>query len=383
MRALLDRRRFLISTSAAAAVPLAVAVAPASAASAPLSAPAAVPTAAAHLAATPPLVRLSANENPYGPGPAARAAIASAALEACRYDSGDMQRLIEAIAAYEKVDKDRIALGAGSGELLHNLAFSYCERGQLVCAWPTFGQIMAFAEKLGCEIRKVPLDANLRHDLPALSAAITPNSSLLYICNPNNPTGTAVDGPSLRDFCAKQAAQTLVVVDEAYLDLVDEGATESMVDLVRSGANVVVLRTFSKIHGLAGLRVGYALARPDVAAKLRRNQLTFPSIVGLRAACASMGDAGFLARTRAALIADRQRFGEACKSLGLRYAAPQGNFVFVQVGMPVDEFRKRMRAQSVEVGRAFDLYSDWCRITIGTNSDTTTCINALRAALKT
>ena len=104
--------------------------------------------------------------------------LASATEEACRYDGGDTQRLIEALAAKEGVDKGRIVLGAGSGELLNNLALTYCTLGQLVCAWPTYAQIATFAEKLGCQIRKVPLDAQLRHDLPALEAAITPNTSL-------------------------------------------------------------------------------------------------------------------------------------------------------------------------------------------------------------
>lgn len=376
MTTALDRRQFLASGAALAAL------APLGAAEAaqPLSGRGKEASGAA--AALPTPVRLSANENPYGPGPAARAAIASATSEACRYDSGDMQRLIDALAAKEKVDKDRIVLGCGSGELLHVLAFSYCERGQLVCAWPTFGQMMAFAEKVGCEVRKVPLNAELRHDLPALTAATTANTSLIYVCNPNNPTGTVVEGASLREFCARMAAQTLVVVDEAYLDLVDEGATESMVDLVRDGANVVVLRTFSKIHGLAGLRIGYGVARADVAARLRRNQMAFPSIIGMRAAFASLGDSDFLTRTRAALIADRRRVSAACTELGLRYAAPQGNFVFVQVGMPVEEFRKRMRARQVEVGRAFEPLTDWCRITVGTTAETTACIAAMREALR-
>jgi histidinol-phosphate aminotransferase len=205
----------------------------------------------------------------------------------------------------------------------------------------------------------------------------------MYICNPNNPSGTVVDGASLREFCLRQSAQTLVVIDEAYLDLVDEGATDSMVDLVRSGANVVVLRTFSKIHGLAGLRIGYAIARPDVAARLRRSQMTFPSIIGLRAALASLGDKDFLTHTRNALIADRRRFAAFCDELRLHYAPPQGNFIFVDVGMPADEFRKRMRTRLVEVGRPFEPLTNYSRITIGTTAETTACIAAMREALKT
>lgn len=327
-------------------------------------------------------LRLSANENPWGPGPQARAAIIAATDEGCRYGFDFQQRLVEAIAAKEKVEKDRIVVGSGSGELLHMLAFGWCDRGQVVCAWPTFNQLMSFAEKIGAETKKVPLDAELRHDLPALAAATTPNTSLLYVCNPNNPSGTVIDGARLRAFCSEMAQRTLVVVDEAYLDLVDAGATESMVDLVRGGANLVVLRTFSKIHGLAGLRVGYALARPDVAAKLRRLQLATPNVIGLAAATASLGDAEFLARTRAALIADRKRITATCDELGMRYAPPQGNFVFFKPGMPLDAFRAKMKEKQIEVGRPFEPLLDWCRVSVGTTEETTVFIEALRAVAR-
>ena len=327
-------------------------------------------------------IRLSANENPWGPGPPERAAIGAATDEGCRYGFDFQQRLIEAVAAKEQVDKGLIAVGSGSGELLQMLAFGWCDRGQVVCAWPTFNQLMSFAEKVGSEVRKVPLDANLAHDLPALAAATTPNTSLLYVCNPNNPSGTVIGGGALRAFSAEMAQRTLVVVDEAYLDLVDEGATESMVDLVRAGANVVVLRTFSKIHGLAGLRVGYAIARPDVVAKLRRLQFATPNVLGLAAATASLGDADFLARTRASLVADRRRITAACDELGLRYAPPQGNFVFFKPGMPLDAFRTKMKARQIEVGRPFEPLLDWCRVSVGTTDETSVFIEALRASVE-
>ncbi len=327
-------------------------------------------------------IRLSANENPWGPGPQARAAITAAMDEGCRYGFDFQQRLVEAVAAKEKVDKGLVAVGSGSGELLHMLAFGWCDRGQVVCAWPTFNQLMSFAEKVGSEVRKVPLDAELRHDLPALAQVTTPNTSLLYVCNPNNPSGTVIDGPRLKAFCAEMAQRTLVVVDEAYLDLIDEGATESMVGLARAGANVVVLRTFSKIHGLAGLRVGYAIARPDVAAKLRRLQLATPNVLGMAAATASLGDAEFLARTRASLVADRRRITAACDELGLRYAPPQGNFVFFKPGMPLDAFRAKMKERQIEVGRPFEPLLDWCRVSVGTTEETTVFIEALRGVVK-
>jgi histidinol-phosphate aminotransferase len=327
-------------------------------------------------------IRLSANENPWGPGPQARAAIVAATDESCRYGVDFVRRLVDLLAAKEQVERDRIVLGSGSAELLHMLALGWGERKQVVCAWPTFNQLMAFAERLGCETKKVPLDAALKHDLAALAAATGSDTSLLYVCNPNNPTGTAIDGPSLRAFCTQMAQRTLVVVDEAYLELADDGATESMVDLVRGGANLVVLRTFSKLHGLAGLRIGYAIARPDLAARLRRHQTTTPNTLGLAAAAASLGDAEFLARTRASLIADRRRVAAACDELGLKYAPPQGNFVFLAPGMPIDVFRAKMKEKQIEVGRPFEPLLDWCRVSVGTTEETTVFIDALRAVVK-
>lgn len=314
-------------------------------------------------------IRIASNENPYGPGPMARAAIAASTQDSCRYAGREFGALLEKLQKIEGVGKGQIVLGSGSGELLNVLAIAYCDRGELVCGWPSFEFIMSYASKLGCELRKVPLDGDHAHDLPAMAAATSANTSLIYVCNPNNPTGTAIPGARLREFCRAQSQRALVVVDEAYLDLVDPGATESMVDLVREGANVVILRTFSKIHGLAGLRIGYAVARADVAARLRRFSTTIPNILGLAAASASLDDTQFLAATRKQILADRRRLTDLCDSKGVRYAKPQGNFVFVKVGMPAAEFSKAMLAEKIEVSRPFDLYPDWNRITIGTRAE--------------
>ncbi len=323
-------------------------------------------------------IKISGNENPWGPGPAARAAIAASTDEACRYGMDAYAELADIIAKREGVDKDRVLITSGSGELLHMLAVTYCDRGQLVCAWPTFSQMMAYAEKFGCEIRKVPLDQAMQHDLPALAAAVTPNSSLLYVCNPNNPTGTVIAAEPLRAFAREMQQRALVVSDEAYLDLVEEGSTESLVGLVRENLNVVVLRTFSKIHGLAGLRVGYAVAPPAVIQRLRRYAMTTPPTISMRAAGASMGDSAFLASTRKSLLEDRARVCKACDELGLEYANPQGNFVFMNVKMPADDFRKKMQAEQIQVGRTFEPYTNWSRVSIGTTAETSYFIEALR-----
>ena len=323
------------------------------------------------------VARLSANENPYGPGPKARAAIQAAVAESCRYSIGSYTQLLDALARHENVARENIVLGAGSGELLHMLALEYVGRGELVTAWPTFNQITAYAEKLGASVKRVPLDAAMRHDLPAMAQATTGNTGLVYVCNPNNPTGTAVDGSRLHDFCRAVAQHALVVVDEASLELVEPGATASMVDLARAGENVIVLRTFSKIHGLAGLRIGYGIGEANNMARLRRMQMTFPNTIGLEAALASLNDAEFLAQTKRALSIDRRRMVEVCRALGLDCTDSQGNFIFVNTGMPASQFRERMLAHSIEVGRNFEPYSNWCRVSVGTRAETDQFLAAL------
>lgn len=323
-------------------------------------------------------IRLSLNENPWGPGPKARAAVAAAIDDGCRYGGEYGTRLIAAIAALEGVATERVVLGSGSGELLHMLALGWATRGTVSCAWPTFGQLMAFAEKVGAEVRKVPLDAALRHDLDALDAATPSGTGLLYLCNPNNPTGTVVNGARLREFVRRLSARTLVVVDEAYMDLVEPGATESMVDLTRGEDNVVVLRTFSKVHGLAGLRVGYALGRPDTLRRLRSLQMATPNVLGLAAAAASLEDKAFISMSRDRIVADRRRITKVCNELGMQCSDSHGNFVFVRTGMPLAQFRERMKTLGFEVGRPFEPLNDWCRISIGTTADNDLLIDALR-----
>jgi histidinol-phosphate aminotransferase len=328
----------------------------------------------------PALLPLNYNENPLGPGPKAREAMIASLGDGWRYADGDpLQRLIAAIAAHEKVAPERIAVGSGSGELLHILALGWASRGSVTCAWPTFGQLMGFAEAVGATVRRVPLDAGLRHDAAAIDAATPTGTSLVYLCNPNNPTGTVLPAAELRELCLTLAARTLVVVDEAYMDFIEPGATGSMVDLARGGADVVVLRTFSKLHGLAGLRVGYAIGRPDTIERMRSLELVSPNMPGVVAATASLGDRDFIARSRDSVMADRRRVSAVCRELGMECSDSHGNFVFVRTGMPATEFRDRMRGLGIEVGRPFPPLTDWSRISLGKPADNAALIVALRA----
>jgi histidinol-phosphate aminotransferase len=370
----LSRRTALLGAAALLAplAPRLGAAAPATAVAAPAAVAAAGP------------IRLDSNENPYGPSPAARRAILASAAEAPRYADQAVEELITALADYQHVERSQFVIGSGSAELLNMaamLAAAPGPGGELIAAQPTFEQLPEFAANVGVDTKWVPLDAGHGHDLAAMRAAVTPRTRLVYVCNPNNPTATAVRRDALEAFIRSIPASTLVLVDEAYIDLADADGVGSVVDLTKDCPNLIALRTFSKIHGLAGLRVGYGVAQAALAARLRRIQLAFPNVAGLRAAMASLGDQQFITGTRRALIADRVRVEATLDRLGCTRTRSQGNFVFFDVSMPVLEFRKAMLDRGVKVGRPFVRYDTWARVTIGTRDEVDGFLELLPGAL--
>jgi histidinol-phosphate aminotransferase len=321
------------------------------------------------------------NENPYGPSPAARRAVSEAIADGCRYPSDDENaELVAALARHEGVGADHIVTGTGSGELLCALGL-LCGRdgGEIVAAAPTYLELPNYASTRGAKVTFVPVDAQLRHDLPAMAGAVNARTRAVYVCNPNNPTGTAVPAAAIRTFVSALPPSVLTIVDEAYMDFVVAEGVASVADLAGGEHRVVVLRTFSKIHGMAGLRCGYAIARPDVAAQLAAARMTTPNIFAVRAARASLTDRAFLADCRRRVLASRTRVTTELTRLNLRYADPQGNFVFFDTGMPLPRFTALMRERHVLVGRYFAPYDNWCRITIGTEPEVAAFLRHLRA----
>ncbi|TLZ00323.1 MAG: aminotransferase class I/II-fold pyridoxal phosphate-dependent enzyme [Gammaproteobacteria bacterium] len=321
------------------------------------------------------------NENPYGPSPAARLAVSRSIARGCRYPAdAEIQALVEALARHEDVGADCIVTGTGSGELLCALGL-LCGRdgGEIIAAAPTYAELPDYARLRGATLKFVPVDAALRHDLPAMHAAVSERTRAIYICNPNNPTGTALGASEVRAFVAALPERLITIVDEAYMDFTVGADVASVADLVATSHRVVVLRTFSKIHGMAGLRCGYAIARPDLAAALAATRMSTPNILAVHAARASLGDRVFLAECRRRIIASRTRITTELARLGLRYAEPQGNFVFFDTGMPLARFTGLMRARNILVGRLFAPYENWCRITIGTEPEVSAFLEALRA----
>ena len=330
-------------------------------------------------------IRLDGNENPYGPSPAARQAILQSAGSAPRYGDDSVAQLARLLAAREQVAEDQILVGAGSGELLKMVALMTATAtpgSELVASRPTYEELPEFAQRLGLKMRWVAPDAALRHDLVAMRAAVTDATRLVYVCNPNNPTGTAVTRVALEAFIRSVPAGCLVLVDEAYIDLVDQAGVSSVAPLVKDIPNLVVLRTFSKIHGLAGLRIGYGIAPPALAHRLADLALTLPNSTGLAAAIASLSDHAFLKASRTALVGDRNRVHAALDRLGLKRADAQGNFVFFDTSAPLERFQARMLAGGIKVGRRFDGFDTWARVTMGLHREVDRFLAVLPTALR-
>jgi histidinol-phosphate aminotransferase len=329
------------------------------------------------------LLKLDGNENPYGPSPAARQAILASVTEAPRYADEAIATLTNQLAAHESVAPSQIVIGTGSGELLKmaGLLAVATPGAEVVASRPTYEELPVFAQTLGLKVHWVAADTQHRHDLSAMRAAITPLTRLVYVCNPNNPTGTAVTRAALEQFIRSVPVSCTVIVDEAYMDLADKPGVATVAALVNDVPNMAVLRTFSKLHGLAGLRIGYAIAPPDIAQRLAALSITWPNSTGLSAAIASFNDHEFQKTTRAALIGDRAKVHATLDRLGLHRANAQGNFVFFDTGGPLQRFQERMLAEGIKVGRHFDGYDTWARVTIGLHQEVDRFLQALPRAL--
>ena len=364
-RSAMDRRQWLRTTSLAAGAGLALgrtafaAVPPGGSAEAPPDAPTPRPLA------TP--IKLDQNENPYGISPKARAAITASFDESPRYRSSAYAELAKLVAEQAGVPADHVLVASGSGEVLCLAGMAYgLAGGEIVAASPTYHQLTGYAQTVGAYIHRVPVDAGMQHELEAMERRITHAVRLVFVCNPNNPTGTVLPADRLRAFCEGVSRRAVVFVDEAYHEYVDDPAYASMVSLVRAGHNVIVSRTASKIHGMAGLRIGFAIARPDLIARLQQYGMGFPNVLAARAAIASYRDPEHQAFSRAKNREARSYLYALFDELGRRYTASQGNFVFFHTGRPIQEFQAAMQAKGVLVGRPFPPFLEWCRVSTGT-----------------
>ena len=312
-------------------------------------------------------IGLNANENPYGPSPNVRKAITEAFDQACRYPFAYLKPLVNDIAKKEGVSPDHIVITGGSTEGLKITGLTYgIHGGEIIAADPTFQSMLSYAGNFGAHINRVPLDEDLQHDLEEMDRRINNQTRLIFMCNPNNPTGTLLPSDKFSDFCDTASNRVLVFSDEAYRDFIDESNYPSMVELVKKGKNVIVSRTFSKVYGLAGIRIGYLIARPDIAQRLLKNVVANTNVLAIKAARTALADKEFyqfaLQKNREAKALIYQTLDE----LELEYHKSHTNFVFFKSGRDIRALNKTFMDEGIKIGRPFPPLNDWCRISTGT-----------------
>ncbi len=316
------------------------------------------------------VAKLSSNENPFGPSEKVRKALIAGFDDGCRYPFGKVMELMTALAKKEGVARDQIVVTGGSTEGLKATGLTYgVHGGEVVSPDPTYLSLLSYAEQFGAYINRVPLTEDLQHDLDEMEKRVNHQTKLVFVCNPNNPTGTLIPEERIRDFCLSLSKRTIVFSDEAYGDFITEKNYPSMISLVKEGANVIVSRTFSKVYGLAGLRVGYLVARPDIAARIRPNVMANTNMLAIYGALAALNDDDFYAHSLKKNMEAKQFVYGLLDKMGLKYMKSHTNFVFFHTGVPIGGLIEKMADKGVNIGRPFPPLTDWCRISTGTMSD--------------
>jgi len=313
-------------------------------------------------------VRLNSNENPYGPSEKAKKAVVQSLTMGNRYAFNEMEELKKLIATKEGVDPSYILLGAGSGELLCQTGIAYgLDGGRVLSAYPTFPLLMNYAQMMNAEWDKVDLNEKLEFDYEKLLSAIKSDTRLVFSCNPNNPTGTVVNIDTVKSFSEEASKKTLVYADEAYIEFLEPAQQKSMVSLVERVPNLIVSKTFSKIYGLAGLRVGYIVAHPDVLKKVGKYGDTISvSQTAIAAAKASLGDEDFMKMTREKNTVARKVLTDYLNSKKIFYSKSVTNVLLFPAPMDGKTILAKLEEKGYLI-RVWDYQAkEWCRVSIGT-----------------
>ena len=312
------------------------------------------------------MIRLSANENPYGPSRVALKAINENMRLANRY-SGDTRPLVQLLADMNGVTPENMVIGTGSSEILNvSGMLASLNGGSIVCADPTYQDLLRYAERNGAEIIRVPVNEGLSADLDAMRSAVRDDTDMVYLVNPNNPIPTVLNKDEMRKFVLDMSKDRLVFVDEAYHEYVDNPDYESMIPLVAAGHNnIIVSRTASKIHGLAGMRIGFGYAHPDLAARMNSLKTGGTNVLAVEAAYASYQDPEFPNFVLRKNKESRAIVENMCEELGLRYIRSNANFTFIETGMENSFVQQKMREYGISTGRDFPPYhTSWTRISM-------------------
>jgi histidinol-phosphate aminotransferase len=331
------------------------------------------------------LVRLDSNENPHGPGPLTLDAVRAAFGEAGRYPHRAGDALPVAIATHLNIQKDHVLVACGSGEILRIVVEAFASPARaLVTALPTFETCTRTAQFLKYALHEVPVNDRLALDLPAMEARAS-GAGVLFICNPNNPTGPVHANTAIADFIArvrKASPGTMILVDEAYHEYVEDASYQTAIPLALEFPQVIVSRTFSKVYGMAGLRVGYAVARPETLRRMSGWRLgNGLNMLGIRGAIAALKDRDWVKRGRANNRAGREALRRAFEAMGFRVAESHGNFVFADIRRDAAGFARSCREMGIAVGRPFPPLNTWTRVSVGTEDEVRQAIGVFRKVL--
>jgi histidinol-phosphate aminotransferase len=346
------------------------------------------------------IIKVASNENPFGPSPLAVAAMQKALPGVNLYPDGNAFYLKQKLAAKLGVETTNLVLGNGSNEIIEFVAHALLDSGtgvppvqsnetgkmpvplNIVVAQYCFAIYPIVAKMFGADVITVPAK-NYGHDLPAMLRAITPRTRIIFVANPNNPTGTLAPREDLIHFVNEVPDDVLLVMDEAYLEFLSDPV--DLIPLIRLGArkNLILMRTFSKIYGLAGLRIGYGIAAPELAAALEKIRQPFnANLLAQTAALAALDDDEHVRKTRANNFAGLEFFLQACRDLKLECVPSFANFMLVRVGHGQEVFNAMQKLGVITRPMAGYQLPEWIRISIGTAQENARCLAALQTALK-
>ncbi|PIO82171.1 histidinol-phosphate transaminase [Loigolactobacillus backii] len=312
------------------------------------------------------IVRLSANENPFGTSPKVKEAVVNWQFNDARYyPDGDARDLRQAVADYLQVQPEQLLFGCGLDEIIELISRSFLEvNDEVLEPWPTFSEYKLHAEIEGATVVDVPILTNGKFDLEALAKGITAKTKLIWLCNPNNPTGTYLSVVALRQFLQQVPPNVLVLIDEAYIDFVTSAKQPSALPLLKEFSNLLLLRTFSKVYGLANFRVGYAVVPPILIASMQAVRLPYNlNSLSQLAAQAALADQAFIQQTVVRVEQARQSWTEFLKQQGLKFYPSQTNFIFFAAPNAL-KLKDYLLQHGFLVRGGLRL--DWLRVTFGT-----------------
>ncbi|MBI5787432.1 MAG: histidinol-phosphate transaminase [Candidatus Schekmanbacteria bacterium] len=327
-------------------------------------------------------IKLASNENPLGPSPSVIKALTEAALGVHIYPVGDCFYLKRTLAEKLGICCGQLIFGNGSDEIIALVCQAFLSPGdEVIYAYPAFIEYELISRAFGAKCRRIPL-RNFTHDLPAMAAAVHAETKLIFIANPNNPTGTTVDKNQFADFMRGLPGHVIAVVDEAYYEFVATDDFPDSIEYIRQGAQLIVMRTFSKAYALAGLRIGYGIADAQIIQYLNRVRHPFNvNSLAQSAAIAALQDEAHLIRTRRTIDQGRACLSQELERLGLEYVPSAVNFILLKVGQGQRIYQALLRKGVIV--RAMDCYDlpEYIRVTVGTQGENTRFIEALREVL--